>query len=753
MKKVLTFLKKAWPYLLLAALLAFAFYLRFYHLSWRGLTYDECLTEERSHWSLWRLWRFYITSRAPVNAVIYYLNGHLFSFFTKTDVLREWQVRLPSAVFGFLTVPLLFFLGMSLKDKWNGLLLASVGTVSFLLLTHAREARYYSFVCFFTTFLLIEVVRILKKAPGGRDSLRDYALYAFAAIGGMGSHQGFYFLFAFSNVFLCLFAFMPLLYVCIDKRKEFRDLGLKGSLSLFKEDFEVFYKKLVLLVMPCLVYCYQFILVTGADKPYTPTGRGDTHLIPGLGFDVIGGICERLWVGAPFAHIVLALFALAFAILLFTRLRLVAVYCFFVKFSTFVLLRILTQRLTYEQFRDKYIIFVLILDMLVMTAAVSCLVEWLWTLTGILLSKNETWRKTIVSCGRALTIIGFSVLICFEGNAYAESEQLFNEQLEGVRYVFDYLETAYQPGDIVIFQAEPNSWIHKNCLYEQSLRPQAKDWIVSESIYLPFMKDKIKKQGSYVWWILMYRPNSGFKPYFYHDMRAFGSDVNDNNAMIMCRSAEKVKTLADAMYLTAHLFRWSNLHKHIQYENHLIERGLKITGYNEAVFSNVIAKTVERSKVYTPTVGDILNDPKLEFYAYRLINEWYAGMKAEVKEKKPVLVTLLERAVYDYLSCCASKNLPKEEKSRIVLLKLKNGWWYYDRIYRFTHDEFPRPYIEPNALEGYLSLEDIYKNRARLDAAYLTLNPDMAKDWNKLLKRARSDYNEKKNAKKLQNNP
>lgn len=753
MKKILSFLQKAWPYLLLAALLSFAFYLRFYHLSWRGLTYDECLTEERSHWSLWRLWRFYITSRAPVNAIIYYLDGHVFPLFTKANVLREWQVRLPSAIFSFLTVPLLFILGRSLKDKWNGLLLASVGTVSFLFLTHAREARYYSFVCFFTTFLLIEVVRILKKAPGGRDSLRDYALYAFAAIGGMGSHQGFYFLFAFSNVFLCLYALMPLLYAGWEKRKELGTLGLKGVIPVFGEGFEIFYKKLILLVLPCLLYCYQFILVTGADKPYTPTGRGDTHLISELSFEVIGGICERLWVGAPFAHIVLGLFAAAFVILVFTRLRLVAVYCFFVKFSTFVLLRILTQRLTYEQFRDKYIIFVLILDMLVMTAAVSCLVEWLWTLTGRVLIKNDFRREKAISCGRALTIIGFSILICFEGNAYAESEQLFNEQLEGVRYVFDYLETAYQPGDIVIFQAEPNSWVHKNCLYEQSLRPEAKDWVVSESIYLPFMGDKIKKQGSYVWWILMYRPLKGFKPFFYHDLRAFGSDVNDKNAMIMCRSAEKVKTLADAMYLTLQLFRWTDLHRHIQYENHLINRGLKTISCKDAVFTNLIAKTVERSKVYTPTNGDILNDPNLEFYAYRIINEWYAGLRDGTMEKKPVLVTLLERAVFDYLSSCASKNLPKEEKSRVVLLKLRNGWWYYDRIYRFTHDEFPRPYVEPNALEGYLSLEDIYKNRSRLDAAYLTLNPDMAKDWNRLLKRARNDYNEKKNAKKLQNNP
>lgn len=753
MKKILSFLKTVWPYLLLLLLLAFAFYLRFYHLSWRGMTYDECLSEERSHWSLWRLWRFYITSRAPVNAIIYYIDGHLFSFFTKSAVLREWQIRLPSAIFSFITVPLFFLLGKDLKDKWTGLLLASLGAVSFLLLTHGREARYYSFVCFFTTWLLIEAVNILKKAPGARDSLRDYALYALAAVGGMGSHQGFYILFAFSNIFLCVYAFTPLLFLAWEKRGELRKLGFKGALSVFKDDFEVFYSKFIMLVLPCLVYCYQFLQVTGADKPYTPTGRGSAHLISELSFSVVGGICERLWVGAPFAHIVLYLSIAAFVILLFTKIRLIALYYFFVKLSTFVLLRLLTQRLTYEQFRDKYIIFVLVLDMFVLAAAACYVVEWLWTATGWLLTKNEQRRRTIISWGCAFSMIGFSLLVCYGGNAYAESEKMFNEQLEGVRYVFDYLENAYTPGDIVIYQAEPNSWVHKNCLYEQSLRPNTKNWIVKESIFLPYMQDEINKKGCYVWWILMYRPTKGFMPYFYHDMRAFGSDVTDPNAMIMCRSAEKVKTLADAIYLTAELFRWTYLHQHIQYENHLINKGLKNLSLDNAVFTNLIVRTINDNATYTPKTKDLLEDPNLEFYAYRLINEWYDGMKQEPRTIRPILVTPIERYVYTYMNCCVQKDLPGEQRTRTGLMRLKNGWWFYDRVYRFTHDEFPRPYITPEELESYLSLEEIYKNRVRFDAAYLTLNPDMAKDWNKLLKRARIAYNEKKNGKKLQNNP
>jgi hypothetical protein len=753
MKKVLSFLQKVWPYLLFLALLAFAFYLRFYHISWRGMTYDECLTEERSHWTIWHLWRYYITSRAPVNAIIYYIDGHLFSLLCKTDVLREWQIRLPSAVFSLLTIPLFFLLGKLLKDKWNGLLLTAVGAVSFILLTHAREARYYSYVCFFTTWLLVEVVCILKKSPGGKDSLRDYALYALAAIGGMGSHQGFYFLFAFSNVFLCVYAFLPLVLLAWDKRKEFGKLGLKGFADVLAGDFETFYRKFLMLVMPCLVYCYQFFLVTGADKPYTPTGRGNDPLISELSFDVVGGICERLWIGAPFAHIVLYLSIAAFVILLFTKLRLIAVYYFFVKLSTFVLLRLLTQRLTYEQFRDKYIIFVLILDMFVLTAAVSYVTEWLWTLTGWLLTKDKERRKILVSFGRALSIIGFSLLICFDGSAYAESEKLFNEQLEDIRYIFDYLKTAYSPGDVVIYQAEPNSWVHKNCLYEKSLRDYARNWIVNESIQMPFMKKCFTKKGCYVWWMIMYRPQKGFNPYFYDGMRAFGSDVNNKNAMLMCRSATKINNLPDAAYLTVLLYHYTNLKEHPQYEKHLIDEALKGQDLENSVFSNYIAKTISTGRFYSPKTKDLLADPNLEFFGYRMVNDWYNTLKNDPISFRTVLTTPLERKTQAYLKACVGKDPEAEREARYELIELPRGWWLYDRIYRFTREEFQRPYITPEELESYLSLEEIYKNRVRFDAAYLTLNPDMAKDWNKLLKRARNDYNEKKNGKKLQNNP
>ncbi|MBR4820943.1 hypothetical protein IKZ70_03665 [bacterium] len=734
-------LKKILPWLALLTLLVLAAYLRFYHVSWRGLTYDECLSEERSHWTLWHIWRYYITARAPVNALIYYVNGHIFPLITGHPVLREWQLRLPSALFSLCTIPFLFLLGRRLKDSLAGLLLAALGTASLLLVIHAREARYYSFLVFFSTVLIYEASVILLKAGDSEKTIRNYALYSLCALCGLGSHQGFYILFVFSNVFLFCHAALPFVTALLKK---------KGD---FSARFELFYKQFVFLAMPCVAYCYQFIITTSTDKPYTPTGHGGAHLIPELTWRSVSAVVTELWQGYPFAEYVLLAALAAFVLLLFTRARLVACYAFFVKASTFVFLRIATQRLTYEEFRAKYIIFVLVIDMLLVALAAGYLADWLPKAVTLVFLKWPNFRKKAETALSCALILAAAVFVCRCGVGAAQEEEIFNEQLEDVRYVFDYLENAYSPGDVVIFQAEPNSWVHKNCLYEKSLRDYAKNWIVSESTYMPFMKDNFTKKGCYVWWMIMYAPIKGFNPYFYDGMRAFGADVNKKNAMLMCRSAVKINNLPDAAFLTVLLYHFSNLRKHPQYEKHLIDECLKGQNLENSAFSNYIAKTVSTGKFCAPKFDDIFSDPKLEFYAYRIINDWYGGMKEGSNEKKPLLVSPLERAVYNYLSSCASKNLPSEEKNRLALMRLKRGWWHYDRIYRFTHEEFPRPYIPPNELENYLSLEEIYKNRVRFDAVYITLNPDMAKDWNKLLKRARDDYNERKHGKKLQDNP
>ena len=733
-------LKKSLPWILLLGLLMLAAYFRFYHISWRGLTYDECLSEERSHWTLWHIWRYYITARAPVNALIYYVNGHIFGLVTGHSVLSEWQLRLPSALFSLATIPFLFLLGRRLKDSLSGLLLAALGTASFLLVFHAREARYYSFLVFFSTALMYEGCVILLKAGDSVKTLRNYALYALCALCGLGSHQGFYILFVFSNVFLFCHAALPFVTALLKK---------KGD---FSARFELFYKQFVFLALPCVAYCYQFVITTSTDKPYTPTGHGSAHLISSLSLESVSAVISELWDGYPFAEYVFLASLLAFLLLLFTKIRLAALYAFFIKVSTFVFLRLATQRLTYEEFRAKYIIFILLIDMLLLALAAGYLADWLSKAVTLVFLKWPKLREKLSGALSCAAMLALAALVCRFGYGAVLDNKLFNEQLEDVRYIFDHLKTAYSPGDVVIYQAEPNSWVHKNCLYEKSLRDYAKDWIVSESINMPFMKSNFKsKKGCYVWWMIMYRPFKGFNPYFYDGMRAFGSDVNNRNAMLMCRSAVKIQDLADAIYLTVLLYHYTNLREHPQYENHLIEEGLKGRDLQNSVFSNYIAKTVNTGRFYAPKNDDMLKDPNLEFYAYRLINDWYNGLKTDPQSVKPFLVTVLERRVFAYIKACVNKDAAAEEKARNELLKIAHGWWLYDRIYRFTRDEFPRPYIPPGELENLLSLEEIYKNRVRFDAAYLTLNPDMAKDWNKLLKRARTEYNEKKHGKKLQN--
>ena len=737
MKKLWRGLRIVLPLLILLLIIAAGVYFRVHQLGWWGLTYDECLTEERSHWSLWHLFRFYITSRAPVNALIYFCNARLFGLLGYAT-LSEWQIRLPSVIFSCLSIPFLYLLGKRLKDYGSGLLLAALGAFSLLLILHGREARYYSFICFFSTFLYYEVLTILDFPAGDKRALRHYALYALCAIFGLGSHQGFYILFAFSNVFLFFLALWPCLLTLCHKEER----------SDFPKVFNNFFTALCLLVLPCLIYCYPFLLTTGADKPATPTGAGALHLLPELNYSVMADVSTQLWRGAPFAEIALPIFLVSIIILLFTARRLFALYALFIKLSTFVLLRIATQRLTYEEFRVKYVIFLLLLDMLVMSGALAYLGAWLWKLPGWFFRKKANFRENFERLGYGLFILILLWRLFSSGEEALMKAGLFEERLEGVRYVFDYLKDNYQPGDIVLFQAEPNSWIHKNCYYEQRLRPYAASWIVKDGMELPSLKKQINtKDGSYIWWIMIYRPTRNFLPYFYHDLRAFGPDPDKRFAMVGCRSAEKVKTLADALYLTANLYHATKLINHPQFEDHLIKDGLLNQDYSRAVFSNLISQTLARAEspksVVPADFFNILSDPKLEIYAYRVINEWWAGMTKTPREPMPRLTSELEIAVYDYLSACQKKDAKLEAKVRDELLTFPHGFWIYDRIYRFTFQDFERPYLPPADLRKYLSYEEIFAIRERLEMAYFVLNPSMAEEWKKVMAETEKNLTQK----------
>ncbi len=102
----------------------------------------------------------------PGYFAILWIWGHLFGF-------SELSVRLPSLIFGVLTIFITFLIGKELLGKKTGLLAALLLTVAPLHIYYSQEARMYSFAAFTATLATLFLIKFLK---GKRWSRIGYLL-------------------------------------------------------------------------------------------------------------------------------------------------------------------------------------------------------------------------------------------------------------------------------------------------------------------------------------------------------------------------------------------------------------------------------------------------------------------------------------------------------------------------------------------------------------------------------------------------
>jgi hypothetical protein len=87
-----------------------------------------------------------------------------------------WVIRLPAAVFGVATVPLLYALGVRLMGRREALLAAALLVVSFHHVWFSQNARGYSMLTFATVLCTLLLLRVL--AHGGWGPAAGYAVVA-----------------------------------------------------------------------------------------------------------------------------------------------------------------------------------------------------------------------------------------------------------------------------------------------------------------------------------------------------------------------------------------------------------------------------------------------------------------------------------------------------------------------------------------------------------------------------------------------
>lgn len=162
--------------LAVAVLTVIGLFLRLYNVGHYSLWIDEAIHTE--------IVNNYLDGKASL--ITEDNNGILFSFFVllsfKVFGASEWALRLPSALFGAFSIPLMYILGKELFNKPIALLATIFATFSLFLLAWARIGRNYAIFEFFYLLLLILTWQCLenhstKPAPASNSSFKTYLLH------------------------------------------------------------------------------------------------------------------------------------------------------------------------------------------------------------------------------------------------------------------------------------------------------------------------------------------------------------------------------------------------------------------------------------------------------------------------------------------------------------------------------------------------------------------------------------------------
>ncbi|SCL75645.1 oligosaccharyl transferase, archaeosortase A system-associated [Methanoculleus chikugoensis] len=144
------------------------FLLRFYNLAGNSLWLDEAATLTFARQSLLGIWGS--TAGGEFNPPLFYWLEHGMLFFGES----EFVLRFLPALFGVLTIPVIYYIGSEFRDRNVGLIAAALLTFSPFHIFYSQEARAYAPMLFFFSFALLFYVRANRS-----NETRSWALFGF----------------------------------------------------------------------------------------------------------------------------------------------------------------------------------------------------------------------------------------------------------------------------------------------------------------------------------------------------------------------------------------------------------------------------------------------------------------------------------------------------------------------------------------------------------------------------------------------
>jgi mannosyltransferase len=131
--------------------------LRFWNLDVDSIWFDEAASWYQSRGTFAELLeRTAADNYPPLHNIFLYFIIHNFGD-------SEWWVRFPSAVFGTLTIPLVYWVAATLHSRRSGVLAAVMIALSIFLIDYSQEARMYSLLALAATAYFGTMIAFLRK--------------------------------------------------------------------------------------------------------------------------------------------------------------------------------------------------------------------------------------------------------------------------------------------------------------------------------------------------------------------------------------------------------------------------------------------------------------------------------------------------------------------------------------------------------------------------------------------------------------
>lgn len=223
----------------LVGLTAIGFVLRVYNLAGNSLWLDEAATLSFARQSLLGIWES--TAGGEFNPPLFYWLEHGMLVFGES----EFVLRFLPALFGVLTIPVVYYIGSEFRDRDVGLIAAALLVFSPFHIFYSQEARAYAPMLFFFSLALLFYVRASRS-----NETRSWVLF------GLFSAIAFWMHF-YAIVPVAVFVFHALVTRAGEIREDVRNVRSPVlALAAF-----------IVVTLPLLVVTFNLFLVRTSSAP------------------------------------------------------------------------------------------------------------------------------------------------------------------------------------------------------------------------------------------------------------------------------------------------------------------------------------------------------------------------------------------------------------------------------------------------------------------------------------------------------